>query len=73
MTERTLSNKIIAAYTHGRMDFLAGAPCKAETPLIVYRDLTEKQKIQVSLSWIGGWNDQMNESLMQSLPDGSPA
>jgi len=70
---RTLENKIIAAYQHGRLDFLAGAPCNAETPLFVYRDLTEKQKIKVSLAWIGGWNDQMNESLMQALPDGSPA
>ena len=56
--ERKFESKIKAAYQHGRMDFLAGAPCKAETPLFVYDNLDEKQKIQISLSWIGGWKDE---------------
>lgn len=62
---RTLENKVKAAYQHGRMDYLAGAPCNAETPLVVYRDLNEKQKIQVSLAYIGGWKDQEEESQME--------
>ena len=73
MTERTLESKVAAAYHHGRMDFRAGAPCNPETPLFVYRDLNEKQKIQVMGSWVSGWKDQMNESLLQALPDGMSA
>jgi len=73
MIARTFESKLIAAFEHGKMDFKAGVPCNAETPLFVYRDLTEKQKTQISLAWIGGWKDQMNESLMRALPDGSPA
>jgi cephalosporin hydroxylase len=65
-----LERKAKAAYEHGRMDFLAGAPCDPKTPLGVYRDLNEDQRIYVMESWMNGWTD---ESMMQSLPEGLPA
>jgi len=67
---RTLENKAKAAYQHGRMDYLAGAPCDPNTPVIVYNDLSKEEQIYVMESWMNGWND---ESLMQSLSDGMPA
>jgi len=65
---RTLENKAQAAYEHGRLDFLAGAPCDPLTPLQVYHDLSEDQKIDIMEAWVNGWT---NESLMQSSPDGT--
>jgi hypothetical protein len=70
MIARTLENKAKAAYEHGRMDFLAGAPCDPITPLRVYRDLDEEQQAVIKQAYADGW---MNECLMQALPDGMPA
>jgi hypothetical protein len=70
MTVRTLASKVIAAYEHGKMDFLAGAPRDPKIPLNVYRDLDEAEQTYIMDSWTEGWD---MESLMQSLPDGSPA
>lgn len=70
MITSTMESKTSAAYEHGRMDFRAGAPCDPKTPLKIYRDLNDDQKILIMESWMNGWTD---ESLMQSFPDGFPA
>ena len=66
----TLESKIRAAYRHGRMDFWAGASCRPKIPPGFCKGLNDEQKKLIEESWIEGWH---NESLMQSLPDGSPA
>ena len=66
----SFESKLKAAYEHGRMDFLAGASCDPKTPLAVYDNLGAPHKKLIAESWLNGWH---NESLMQSLPDGSPA
>jgi hypothetical protein len=70
MITRTLENKAKAAYQHGRMDFRAGAPLDPQTPLRIYSDLNESQKIIIMESWMNGWTD---ESLMQLSPESMPA
>ena len=69
MIATSLESKLNACYQHGRMDYLADAPCDPKTALAVYSDLIEEDKKMVAACWIAGW---YNESL-QSLPDGSPA
>ena len=59
-----------AAYQHGRLDFLAGAPCDPMIPLKVYRNLNKEQQVYIMEAWVNGWD---NENLMQSLPEGMPA
>jgi len=66
----SLESKIRAAYLHGGMDFLTGAPCDPKPALTVYSNLSDEEQNRIAQSWINGWH---NESLMQSLPDGSPA
>jgi len=70
MIATSFESKLKAAYQHGRMDFLAGAPCDPKTPLAVYSHLGEGDKKLIAESWMDGWH---NESFMQSLPEGSPA
>jgi len=65
-----LESKLKAAYEHGRMDFWAGAACDPKIPHGFCSGLSEGQKKLLAVSWVDGWH---NESLMQSLPDGSPA
>jgi len=66
----TLESKLKAAYQHGHMDFLAGSPCDPKTALAVYSNLSEEDKKLIAESWIDGWH---NESLRQSLLEGTPA
>jgi len=66
----TLEIKAKAAYQHGKMDFWADAPCDPRIPLKVYDDLNEEEQAVIMKAWEDGW---MNERLMQSLPDGTPA
>ena len=67
----SLESKINAAYQHGRMDFLAGAPCNPQVPPGFCIGLSEEQNKQIAESWADGWH---NESLMLGdLPDGLPA
>ena len=68
-----LRNKMQASYEHGKIDFLAGSPCDTAAVKKVYSELGPTQKSLVEMAWVDGWIDQMNESLMQSLPDGTPA
>jgi len=63
-------SKLKAAYEHGRMDFNAGGPCKPTIPISWCEGLSEVQIKLIQQSWVDGWH---NESLMQALPDGSPA
>jgi len=66
----SLESKLKAVYEHGRMDFLADAPCDPRTALFVYSDLCDEDKKRIVESYANGWH---NESLMQSLPEGTPA
>ena len=70
MTERTLENKVAAAYHHGRMDYLADIPFNAKTPLRVYAGLREEEQAHITEAYTNGY---MSEVLMLSLPDWSPA
>jgi len=51
---RTLANKIVAAFEHGKMDFYAGFPRDPRRPLIVYSDLTEEEQSPRD-ERVGGW------------------
>ena len=66
----TFESKVKASYEHGKLDFYAGFPCDLDKPLKIYSDLDEEQKKIIQDSWKNGW---MDECLMQSLPEGSPA
>jgi len=66
----SIESKLKAAYEHGRMDFLAGADCDPKIPSGFCSGLSELQIKIVKQSWVEGWH---NESLMQALPDVSPA
>jgi hypothetical protein len=61
----SLEIKLKTAYEHGRLDFLAGAPCNPDTPLIVYDNLSSVQQAVIKQAWVDGWID---ESLMQEIP-----
>jgi len=65
-----LEMKAKAAYYHGGQDFYTGAQLDPETPLHVYRDLGIEEQAYITEAYMNGWTD---ESLMQALPDGSPA
>jgi hypothetical protein len=54
----TLGNKIKAAYENGRLDFLAGAPCDPNTPLVVYDNLSSVQQAVIKQAWADGWSDE---------------
>ena len=59
-----------AANERGRKAFWDGKPCDPNIPLKLYEDFGEEDRTRYMESWMNGWTD---ESLMQSLPDGSPA
>jgi len=59
---RTFENKLKAAKYHGGQDFLAGSPCIADTPLIVYDDLTEKQQTLIMLEYIAGCVEERDKA-----------
>ena len=70
MIFNNFEGKAEAAYQHGRMDFLAGAPRDPKIPPGFCNGLNGEQKKLLKESWIQGW---MYECVTQSLSDGLPA
>ena len=59
----TLESKIMAAYEHGRMDFLAGATCVPTIPPAFCSGLSSLHKNLVRSCWVDGW---LYESLTET-------
>jgi hypothetical protein len=74
MFTTTLECKVKVAYENGWLDYLAGASCDPETPLVVYDDLDPEEQKVISKAWEEGWYEaKKTESLIEALPDGMPA
>jgi len=52
---RDLLPKLKAAYEHGRLDFLAGAPYDPATPLVVYDNLPKMDQAYIKQAWSDGY------------------
>ena len=58
------------AYDFGRKAYINGEPNDLLIPEKLFENADPKEKAVLVEFWLDGWND---ESVMQALPDGSPA